>query len=123
MSIPVPLDRLAETLTGYPVGYLLTSGADGRVKAVTVEPELSDGLLRCGQSRGSAANVAERPVATLLLPPTEARGYTLLVDGAAEATDDGIALRPDSAVLHRPASHADGPVPAEGCGNDCAPVT
>jgi hypothetical protein len=123
MSIPVPIDRLAETLRDHGVGYLLTSGADGRVKAVTVEPELADGVLRCGQSKGSAANLAERPVATLLFPPLEARGYTLLVDGEAHATDGDISFRPESAVLHRPASHADGPVAADGCGHDCAPVT
>lgn len=123
MSIPVPIDRLAETLRDFGVGYLLTSGADGRVKAVTVEPTAVDGALECGRSKGSAANLAERPLATLLFPPTEPRGHTLLVDGAAEVTEAGITLRPTSAVLHRPASHADGPVPADGCGNDCAPVT
>jgi len=26
-------------------------------------------------------------------------------------------------VLHRPASHADGPPAPDGCGNDCAPLS
>ena len=60
---------------------------------------------------------------TVLFPPLEQRGYTLIVDGTAEVTDDGIAVRPATAVLHRPADHADGPAAPGGCGNDCAPVT
>jgi hypothetical protein len=123
MSIPVPVDRLAEQLRDRPVGYLLTADTEGRVKAVTVEPTLADGALLCSHSRGTAANLARNPVATLLFPPTEHHGYTLLVDGEAEAGEDGIVVRPGSAVLHRPATHADGPVAADGCGHDCAPVT
>ena len=122
MSIPVEIDRLADTLAGYAAGYLLTCSADGRVKAVTVDPEQVAGVLRCPPSRGTAANLAANPAATLLFPPREERGHTLLVDGTAEATDDAIAFTPDTAVLHRPASHADGPVASDGCGHDCAPV-
>ena len=125
MSIPVEIDRLADTLAGYGTGYLLTCSAEGRIKAVTVEPELADGRLQCQPSRGTAANVAAIPAATLLFPPREERGYTLLVDGTAEATDDAVAFTPDTAVLHRPASHADGPEAGssgQGCGHDCAPV-
>lgn len=122
MSIPVEIDRLADTLAGYGAGYLLTCSADGRVKAVTVEPELVAGVLRCPPSRGTAANLAANPAATLLFPPREERGHTLLVDGTAEASDDAIAFTPDAAVLHRPASHADAPVAGDGCGHDCAPV-
>jgi hypothetical protein len=123
MSIPVELSKLAEALVHRGTGYLLTSSPQGVVKAVTVEPALADGVLRCPPSRGSATNLAANPRATLLFPPAEARGYTLLVDGTAVAEDDGISLTPTSAVLHRPADHADGPVSGEGCGNDCEPVT
>jgi hypothetical protein len=123
MSIPVEIDRLAEALAGRGPGYLLTTSAEGGVKAVTVEPVLVDGVLRCPASRGSAANLAGNPRATLLFPPPEPRGHTLLVDGTATAGYDGIGFRPESAVLHRPADHADGPVDGAGCGHDCAPVT
>jgi hypothetical protein len=125
MSIPVDLSDLERTLADFGAGYLLTS-ADGRVKAVTVEPYVAGGLVVVpGQSRGSADNLAVNPAATLLMPPRESRGYTLLVDGTAEPADDGFRLVPASAVLHRPAAHAD---PAEGaggdsaCGHDCTPV-
>lgn len=124
MSIPVEIAKLADALADHPVGYLLTASPDGAVKAVTVEPALTDGVLRCPQSRGSARNLAGNPRATLLFPPVEHHGYTLLVDGTGAVADDHIEVTPETAVLHRPASHADGPVaPAgDGCGNDCAPV-
>ncbi|QZY28553.1 pyridoxamine 5'-phosphate oxidase family protein [Nocardioides coralli] len=123
MSIPVEVARLGEALAGRGSGYLLTCSADGAVKAVTVEPSLVDGVLRCPPSRGSAANLAVNPRATLLFPPSEHHGHTLLVDGTGAVEDEGIVVAPESAVLHRPADHADGPLPGEGCGHDCTPVT
>lgn len=124
MSIPVEIDKLADALADRGAGYLLTASADGRVKAVTVEPTLADGVLRCPPSRGSARNLDAQPAATLLFPPTEPRGYTLLVDGTATADDDAITFTPASAVLHRPADHAGHDhAPGGGCGHDCAPVT
>ena len=124
MSIPVEVERLGEVLADHGPGYLLTASADGRVKAVTMEPTLVDGVLRCPASRGSASNLDANPTATLLFPPRAERGHTLLVDGTAAADDDGIAFTPATAVLHRPASHADGAATSAGdCGNDCAPVS
>lgn len=123
MSIPVDISRLADALADRGPGYLLTTSPEGRVKAVTVEPVLEDGVLRCPASKGSAANLAANPQATLLFPPPEPRGHTLLVDGTATADESGIGFRPESAVLHRPADHADGPLPADGCGHDCAPLS
>jgi hypothetical protein len=125
VSIPVEVDQLAAPIAERGPGYLLTVDGDGRVKAVTVEPELRDGTLLCATSRGSARNLESNPAATLLFPPAEERGYTLLVDGTAVAGDDGIVFTPTSAVLHRPADHA-GPdhqhAAGDGCGHDCAPV-
>ena len=90
MSIAVDLDRLEQALADFGAGYLLTTSPDGRVKAAPV-----------------------------LFPPRKAQGYSLIVDGTAAATDAGIAVTPQSAVLHRPASHSDGPPPPTGCQNDC----
>ena len=127
MSIPVEIARLAEALADFGSGYLLTASADGRVKAVTVDPEVVGGVVRCASSRGSTANLAGNPQATLVLWPREPHGHSLLVDGTAVATEDAIELTPASAVLHRPASHTDGPVAGSaeggGCGHDCTPVT
>ena len=126
MSIPVEISALGDALADRGPGYLLTAGTGGQVKAVTVEPALADGVLRCPPSRGSARNLAANPTATLLFPPPVERGYTLLVDGTATATDDEIVFTPATAVLHRPADHADGPGSSAssgtGCGHDCAPV-
>ncbi len=129
MSIPVEIDRLAEALDDFGSGYLLTASADGRVKAVTVDPVVDGAVVRCATSRGTAANLAGNPQATLVLWPLEVHGFSLLVDGTAVATDDAIELTPASAVLHRPASHAaaaGSPVAASadsGCGHDCSPVS
>lgn len=123
VSIPVDVADLKRTLEDFGSGYLLTT-AGGRVKVVTVDPEPADGgLLVAAPGRGTLANVGENPAVTLVFPPRKARGHTLLVDGTATASGADLRVEPASAVLHRPASHADGPVPAAGCGHDCAPVT
>lgn len=136
MSIPVSVDRLAEVLGDYQAGHLLTVSGDGRVKVVTVEPVVEGGrLVVAGPGRGSLANVAGNPQVTLAFAPREHHGFTLLVDGTAEAAGDDVRIAPSGAVLHRPAAHSDGPpppatvVPADGpvasptgCGDDCHPV-
>lgn len=122
MSIPVDLERLASVLLDYPEGYLLTASADGAVKAVSVGPVAAEGHLILQPSAGSAANLDVNPKATLLFPPPAPRGFTLLVDGTAEAAVDRIRFTPASAILHRPARHADGqlgPESVSGCENDC----
>ncbi len=85
MSIPVSVDRLAEALADFGAGYLLSASSAGRVKVVTVEPTVVDGaLLVTSPGRGTVGNVAGNPQVTLAFPPTEPRGFTLLVDGIAE---------------------------------------
>lgn len=127
MSIPVDIDRLAAVVADYSAAYLLTTRADGRVKAVWAEPAVTDGVLILQPSKGSAANLAGNPRATLLFPPPAPKGYTLLVDGVAtaDAPEAEIRFTPHTAVLHRPARHADGPPAPDtvtGCANDCTPL-
>ncbi len=125
MSIAVDLDQLASALEGYTYGYLLTSSTGG-VKAVTVTASVDgDEVDIPVGSRGSARNLAGNPIATLLFPPSEPGGYSLIVDGTASVTDHGFRLAPAKAVLHRPVEQADGdpsPVPDTGCGHDCRPL-
>ena len=122
MSIPVEVADLARALEGFGAGYLLTTG-QGSVKVVTVEPRFTDGVvLVAGPGRGTLANLAENPAVTLVFPPPEPRGFTLLVDGTGESEGADVRVRPTGAVLHRPAAHADGPPAPGGCGHDCAPV-
>ena len=122
MSIVVDLEQLGERLAEHGAGYLLTAGPDGRVKAVTVEPVLVGDVLRVpGASRGTSRNLEHNPAVTLLFPPAQPRGYSLIVDGTARATADGFDVAPEHAVLHRPADHADGPTEGA-CGHDCTPL-
>jgi hypothetical protein len=113
MSIPVDVADLAEALQDFGAGYLLTTTA-GAVKVVTVEPTVTDGVLQvAGPGKGTIANLADNPAVTLVFPPREPRGFTLLVDGTAEVAGEDVRITPATAVLHRPASHAD----------DCAPLS
>ncbi|WP_134323424.1 pyridoxamine 5'-phosphate oxidase [Cumulibacter soli] len=122
MSIPVKVEDLAKALDDFDTAYLLSVGAAG-VKVVCVEVTVDeDGVHIPTQSKGTAGNIAQNPAVTLLCPPREPRGFTLLADGTARVDGEGFLMTPRTAVLHRPASHADAPVDAEGCGQDCAPV-
>lgn len=123
MSIPVDIGDLEKALQDFRSGYLLTT-ADGRVKVVTVDPDLTGPALRiAAPGHGTLGNLAANPAVTLVFPPLEPRGYTLLVDGSAAVDAEDVVVTPTSAVLHRPASHADGPLAADGCSHDCAPVS
>jgi hypothetical protein len=123
MSIPVEVGDLAKALEGFGAGYLLTTSDSAKVKVVTVEPTVTDGVVLVpGPGRGTLTNLAGNPAVTLVFPPPEPKGFTLLVDGTGEVVGDDVRVTPSGAVLHRPASHADGPPAPDGCGHDCAPV-
>ncbi len=126
MSIPVAPADLAKALADFGSGYLLTTSSP-QVKVVTVDPVVTgEGRLRIrGPGRGTLRNIGENPVVTVVLPPAEQHGYTLLVDGTAVADGEDVVITATAAVLHRPAAHAaaeGAPPPPEGCGHDCAPV-
>ena len=122
MSIKVETADLAGALAERGSGYLLTT-ASAAVKVVTVDPVLDGDALRIdGPGGGTLRNLAENPVVTLVFPPAEHHGYTLLIDGRGQIAGDDVVVTPETAVLHRPASHASGPVSSDGCGHDCAPV-
>ncbi|MCR1786653.1 pyridoxamine 5'-phosphate oxidase [Nocardioides carbamazepini] len=123
MSIPVDPADLCQALGDFGSGYLLTTSSP-QVKVVTVDPVAGDdGTLRiAGPGRGTLRNLAENPAVTVVFPPQERHGYTLLVDGTAATDGEDVVVTASAAVLHRPAAHADGPLPPDGCGHDCAPV-
>ena len=123
MSIPVEVTDLARALEDFGAGYLLTT-TGGSVKVVTVDPTVTGGVVLVeGPGKGTVRNLADNTAVTLVFPPREPKGFTLLVDGTAEVTDDDVRITPATAVLHRPASHADGPPAPDGCGHDCGPVS
>lgn len=128
MSIPVDVADLQRVRAAFGAAYLVTVGG-GAPKVVTVEPVVSgSSIVVAAPGKGSLANAADRPAVTLAFPPREEKGFTLLVDGTASVEAGDLRIVPTSAVLHRPAGHADGPpapvdASATDCGNDCRPVS
>ena len=103
MSIVVDLEQLGERLAEHGPGYLLTAGADGRVKAVTVEPELVGEVLRVpGGSRGTARNLARNPAVTVLTPSDAVSAYNLVLAMAEYPSACYLrAVRADLPILYR----------------------
>lgn len=130
MSVKVDLGELGHHLAQHPFAYLLTVGDDLRAHAVAVQPTLDEGgLLMTGLGRRTSTNLAARPDVSLVWPPHEPGGYSLIVDGRATVIGETARVEPAHAVLHRPADHAAGPGATEagaaggtGCGNDCVPL-
>lgn len=118
----VDLERLAAALPDFPFAYLITVGDDYRPHTVTVEPRLREATLDVGLIGGrTRENLAHRGDVTLLWPPREPGGYSLIVDGKAEVTESAgeavrLAVVPERALLHR---EADSPSAAKGCLHDC----
>lgn len=121
MSIPVALPDLREAAGRFDFAYLLTVSDDGRPHAVAVQPEFTDGAMTMSTGRRTAANAAVRSSVSLVYPPTEAGGYSLIVDAEASVADQVVSLAPSTAVLHRPAPGAS-PTESGTCGADCLPV-
>lgn len=127
MSIPVDLTGLAEAIAERgPVAYFLTGGPDGRPHATHATVAVADGVIRIPAGRKTARNAGDRPAVSLLWPPSEAGGYSLIVDGDAvvegTADEDAVAVvTPTFAVLHRPADHTR-PAAGGACGSDCRPI-
>lgn len=116
MSVGVELDRLAEEVLRFGAApYLLTVDDEGRPHATVVGVELDGGAFLATVGRRSAANVAARPDVSLLWPPVDDEGFSLIVDGSATADGDVVTLRPERAILHR--RRADGP------GSDCVKLS
>ncbi len=119
MSVKVDLDELASHLQHYNFAYLMTVGDDLRAHAVAVRPTLDGASVDVrGLGRRTRSNLEARPDISLVWPPFEHGGYSLIVDGRATLTEHGVSVEPAHAVLHRPAE--DGT--AGGCGSDCVHV-
>jgi hypothetical protein len=120
MSIPVDLSQLAEAMGRYRFAYLLTSTAGGVPHAVAVPAvHLQDGELVVSEAgRRTRDNALQRPGVALVWPPQMASDYSLIVDGQAALTGDGLRISPTRAVLHRPAVSGHAAAPGA-CGSDC----
>jgi hypothetical protein len=132
----VDLKRLAAALPDFPFAYLITVDDGYRAHTVAVQPRLRDlpdgpdgpraildlGLIG-GHTRENLDHRGPESTVTLLWPPAEPGGYSLIVDGRALAEEaDAEAARlgvvPTRALLHREAA-PDSPDAAKGCKHDC----
>jgi hypothetical protein len=127
VSIAVDLEQLRATIdTLDRAPYLLTVSDDGRAHSVAVAWQWHDDEITCAVGNRTLANAGTRPDVSLLWPPNDADGYSLIVDATVTATsgtgtgDNLVRLQPTRAVLHRPAP--DGATLATGCGADCVPL-
>ena len=106
--------------------YVLTVRDDATPHIAHLAMRLDGDVLRCGASRSAAANVAARPNISVLWPPYEPGGYSMIVDAVARTVDGAVGLelelRPSSGVLHRPATPAT-PANETGCTSDCASLS
>jgi hypothetical protein len=115
MSIEVKAGELSEMLARFPFLYLLTVGAQPRPHISALTARVIDGVVVVsGAGARSHDRIATNPLVTLLAPPYEPGGYSLIIDGTARPGEDTILVSPTHAVLHRPAA-----VPGA---HDCAEI-
>jgi hypothetical protein len=121
VSIEVAADELATTVEGFAFAYLLTLGDRPRPHIGAVNARVVDGVVRVQPvGRTALRDVAGHDAVTLLWPPADPGGYSLIVDGTAQVVDDRIDVTPQRAVLHRPAPAAPGA--DSSCSSDCVQV-
>jgi hypothetical protein len=121
MSVKVDLDQLSGALNDFAMAYLITVGDDFHAHTVAVDPVFAGGvfdLIAVGKT--TRTNVARHGDVTLLWPPREPGGYTLIVDGRGDVGGEPLRITPSRAVLHR-AAKPDSPT-TSGCGDDCVPL-
>ncbi len=124
MSVKVDLDQLAGALDDFTFAYLVTVGDAYHAHTVAVDPLFADGILDVGTvGERTRKNLAQHGDVTLVWPPSEPGGYSLIVDGRGQpVADDGrLWIVPTRAVLHRKAA-PDSPATATGCLHDCVPL-
>jgi hypothetical protein len=122
MSVKVDLDQLADALADFAFAYLITVDDGYHAHTVAVEPVLTDGILDVGTvGKSTRKNLAQHDGVTLVWPPCQPGGSSLIVDGTGHATDTSLRIVPARAVLHRKAA-PDSPAEATGCLHDCVPL-
>jgi hypothetical protein len=103
MSIPVPIERLAQTRAGFGLAVLICPRAQGWAQVLVVDP-VADGLELLMALPGSARTASPEdpmPVTVVWTGPTTG-DHALVVDGWGMAQDDRLRVRVHHAVLHAP---------------------
>lgn len=123
MSIPVDLEALRDEVAAHErPAYVVTAGQDGAPHLVATYLTWAEGTFTAGCGGTTARNLAQRPDVSVVVPPNEPDGYSLIFDATGEVLDGEertVRLTPVRAVLHRPAAAADA---SASCGHDCAPL-
>jgi hypothetical protein len=128
MSVSVDLASLREEIDRHgSVAFFLTVGSDGRPHSVQLVVDWAEpDQLVVHPGNSTVANAVARPLVSVLWPPTEPGGYSLIVDATvteSSGTGDGdntVSVQPTKAVLHRPAKSDDTAAGAHG--SDCVRV-
>ena len=122
MSVPVDLDALREQLAAHErPAYLITAGDAGGPHLVSTFLAWVDGAFETECGGTTARNLAQRPEVSVVVPPNDPGGYSLIFDATGtvvEGPPRTVRLTPTQAVLHRPAEAA-GPGDHP---HDCAPL-
>ncbi len=122
MSTEVALAALADTVATYGFAYLITVGEGDHAHVVAVSPEVGDDHISVAEpGRRSSANALSHAGVTLVWPPPDEGGYSLIVDGTASIDGEHMAITASRAVLHRPAPQDAPAAPSAGssCDSDC----
>jgi hypothetical protein len=121
VSIEVAAEELAKTVEGFAFAYLLTLGDRPRPHVGAVNTTVANGIVRVQPvGRTARRDVTEHDAVTLLWPPGDPGGYSLIVDGTATVVGDRVDVVPQRAVLHRPAPSS--PDTDGSCSADCVEV-
>lgn len=109
---------LAKTIADYGFAYLITIGDGDRIHTSMVQPTIEgESLSLHVPSSRVQENTVRRPKVSLVWPPREPDGYSLIVDGAAQLDGDNVRVVPSRAILHRPELVA--PPDGDSCVADC----
>ena len=105
MSVKVDINQLGKMLADYTLAYLVTVDDAYHAHTVAVEPVMVDGVIDIGPIGGhTRRNLVLHDRVTLLCPPGQPGGYSLIIDGHGQPTesdDDRQRIVPSRAVLHR----------------------
>lgn len=124
-SLTGPLDQLRlESARFGAEPYLITVTSAGKPHCSPVRVEWADSSEDClivpAPRAWSTPPVGEKRPVSLLYPPVEPGGYSLVVDGDADGAAPLLTVRVTRAVLHRRGQPARPDQTA--CGSDCVPI-
>lgn len=109
MTILVSVPELPGVLTRFEFATLITHHRP-YVKILAVNPWMAgEDVVIDGVRESTRVNVAFDPHITIVWQQHAYHGWTLIVDGIGRMENDQLRITVESAMLHRPRAHADGP--------------